>query len=136
MSGLAGMLAGHVAPCVAHWHAHFDPADVRHTVEHAGWGFAHVDAVGLETKPEVLAAFKDALGLPSYVGGNLDSIWDGLRELSGPTVVLWDEWGPLARADETAFKALVGLLSDRAQQGGFSVLLRGEGPETGLPSLD
>ena len=43
MSGLAAVLAGHEAPGIHLWHGAFAADDVRHTVEHAGWAFGHVD---------------------------------------------------------------------------------------------
>lgn len=137
MSGLAALLVGNVKPGVHHWHAAFDVDDVRHAVETAGWRFAHLDAWPLgTTRADTLQALGPALGLPDHYGGNLDALWDCLRDLDGPTVLLWDGWGPLAREDKPGFAKLVRLFRDRAAQGGFDVLLRGEGPETGLPSLD
>ena len=41
MSGLAGLLAGRKEPGLYLWHGAFSAEDVRHTVEHAGWRFAH-----------------------------------------------------------------------------------------------
>ena len=54
MSGLAGLLAGHHPPGVYQWHAAFGPADVQHTVEHAGARFAYVDGWTHQEKTELL----------------------------------------------------------------------------------
>lgn len=136
MSGLAAVLAGRSEPGVYRWHAAFAVPDVRHAVEHAEWRFAHLDGVGIEERAAALAAVKEALGLPAYVGSNLDALWDGLREVDEPMVLLWDSWAPLARADRAGFDGLLGVLGGRAEQGGLTVLLRGEGPEIDVPFLD
>jgi RNAse (barnase) inhibitor barstar len=136
MSGLAGLLAGHRAPGVYRWHAAFGAAEVRRAVEHAGWRFARLDGVGIEDRPALLDALGVALDAAEHYGSNLDALWDVLRDADGPLLLLWDAWGPLARADRDAFDVVTELFADRADEGGLAVLLRGEGPETGLPSLD
>lgn len=136
MSGLAGILAGHHAPGVYRWHAAFGPADVRHTVEHAGWRFARVDGVGIEEKTALMEALGSALEAPDHYGRNLDALRDVLSDVDGRFLLLWDEWGPLARADRPTFDQVTGIFAERCDQVDLAVLLRGEGPETGLPSLD
>ena len=144
MSGLAGILAGRTAPGIFRWHGAFDAADVRHTVEHAGWRFAHYDGWGAESKAEFLTGIGEALAFPGHYGHNFDALADCLQDVvagdSAGTVLLWDGWGPFARADERAFSVALSVLGTRvnAERGGpFAVLLRGEGPDTaGVPSLD
>ena len=55
-------------------------------------------------------------------------------------VVMWDGWGPLARADRRVFDVAVDVFSARVDDeraGPFSVLLRGPGPDdTDLVELD
>jgi hypothetical protein len=46
-------------------------------------------------------------------------------------VLLWDTWSVLARAEPRVFTIAVELLGSA-----LTVLLRGSGPETGLPTLD
>ncbi len=155
MSGLAAVLAGHEPPGIHLWHSAADVADVRHTVEHAGWGFAYVDGwTGADNKAAFLAAVGEALAFPDYYGQNFDALADCLRDVAGGAgggaasgagggvagvVLLWDGWSTLARADEKAFAIALDVLASRADadQGvPFSVLLRGEGPEVpGLSSL-
>lgn len=144
MSGLAGLLAGHEGspgPGVYRWHAGFDAETLAQTVAVAGWSCAHLDGV-VESRDEALAALGSALALPDHYGGNLDALWDGLRDLTAPTVLLWDHWGVLAYADGAFFGRLLGLLRERAEHPepadlpAFTVLLRGDGPELGIPSLD
>ena len=144
MSGLAAILAGRTGPGIFRWHGAFDPADVRHTVEHAGWRFAHYDGWGAESKAEFLTGIGQALAFPAASGQNFDALGDSLQDVvagdSAGTVLLWDGWSPFARADEQAFSVALSVLGTRvnAERGGpFAVLLRGEGPETvGVPSLD
>jgi len=136
MSGLAGLLAGHVQPGVYRWHAAFGSDDVAHTAQVAGWAYAHLDAHAIDTKTDALAALGSALGFPQHYGLNLDALHDCLRDLDGPRLLLWDSWGPLAWADRSAFDRILTVLGRRAAEGGFAVVLRGDGPEVDLPSLD
>ena len=145
MSGLAAILAGHQQPGIYQWHGALDPADVRHTVEHAGWGFGHVDGwTGGGTKAEFLAAVGEALGFPDWYGQNFDALADCLHDIgtgaAHGVVLLWDGWSTLARSDEKSFSIALSVLGSRvnADRGvPFSVLMRGEGPVVaGLASLD
>ncbi|GCD91726.1 barstar family protein [Nocardioides sp. LS1] len=140
MSGLAGVLARHVPPGIARWHGAFEVDDVRHTVEVAGWRFAHYDGWGDESKAEFLRGIGAALAFPDHYGQNFDALADCLLDVAGDTVLLWDGWGPFARADERAFSVALTVLGTRvnAERGGsFAVLLRGAGPDLpGVPSLD
>ena len=147
MSGLAGLLAGLIdgesESGIYQWHGAFDVADVRRTVEHAGFGFAHVDGWLGQTKAELLAAVGRALGFPDHYGQNFDALADCLHDIGAGqagVVLLWDGWTTLARTDERAFNIALSVLGSRvnADRGvPFSVLLRGEGPELpGIASLD
>jgi hypothetical protein len=143
MSGLAALLTGRVDPGVYLWHGAFEVEDVRHAVEHAGWGFGHVDGWVAGGKPGFLTAVGDALGFPDWYGRNFDALADCLHDVGADAdgvVLLWDGWGTLARDDEKAFSIALSVLGSRvhADRGvPFAVLLRGEGPEVpGLPSLD
>ena len=136
MSGLAAVLAGRHDTGVYRWHAAFAAADVAHTVEHAGWSFAHLDAWPTDSKAEFLARIATALDFPEHFGGNLDALADCLSDVRSDTVVLWDGWGPFAHADERAFGASIAVLNERSRHdkhGRFVVLLRGDGPD--LPEL-
>ena len=144
MSGLAALVAGRHEPGLYRWHGAFEVPDVRHTVEHAGWRFAHVDGWHAATKAEFLTAVGEAFGFPDHYGHNFDAMADCLADVvagdSEGWVFLWDGWGPLAREDERAFSVALSVLGGRvnADKGGpFTVLLRGEGPDVaGVPSLD
>ena len=144
MSGLAAVLAGRVAPGIHLWSGAFDVADVRHTVEHAGWGFGYVDGwTRADTKPAFLAAVGETLGFPDWYGHNFDALADCLHDIGAGTdgvVLLWEGWATLARADEKAFSIALSVLGSRvhADRGvPFSVLLRGDGPAVpGIHRLD
>jgi hypothetical protein len=143
MSGLASVLAGRTPAGIYHWHGAFDVEDVRHTVEHAGQAFGHVDGWTHPTKAEFLAAVGETFAFPDYYGQNFDALADLLHDVGAGgtgTVLLWDGWGPLAREDEKAFSIALSVLGARvnADRGGpFTVLLRGEGPPVaGVTDLD
>ena len=142
MSGLAALLARRTPPGVYVWHAGFEVADVRHTVEHAGWRFAHVDGLLAQTSPELLRQMGEALDFPESYGHNFDALADCLSDVDEGegTVVLWDGWGPLARSDQQAFSVALSVLGTRVhaeRSSPFAVLLRGEGPALpGVPDLD
>ena len=143
MSGLAALLAHRQPPGLYLWHGGFEVADVRHTVEHAGWGFAHVDGLHAQGKAELLSALGDALAFPDHYGHNFDALADCLSDVGqhvDGTLLLWDGWGALARAEPQAFSVTLSVLGTRvnAERGTpFAVLLRGEGPAVpGVPSLD
>jgi RNAse (barnase) inhibitor barstar len=134
MSSLSSVLAGRTPPGVYRWHAAYDVADVRHTVEHVGWRFGYVDGWVFQSKAEFLLAVGEALALPDYYGRNLDALEECLADLDGPTVLLWDGWSPLARADDPAFRGILDVFAAGSDQ--LTVLLRGEGPEIDVPDLD
>lgn len=144
MSGLAAVLAGREGPGIHLWHGAFDVADVRHAVEHAGWGFGHVDGWrGADGKASFLAAVGEALDFPDHYGQNFDALADCLHDIGAGrdgVVLLWDGWATLARADEKAFDIALTVLGSRvhADRGvPFSVLLRGDGPPVpGITCLD
>ncbi len=143
MSGLAALLAGRIESGLFRWDSAYDVADVRHTVEHAGWRFLHYDGWTAESKAEFLESIGAALDLPNHYGRNFDALADCLHDVvageSAGTVLLWDGWGPFARAEERAFSVALSVLGARvnADRGGpFAVLLRGPGPEpVGVPEL-
>jgi RNAse (barnase) inhibitor barstar len=144
MSGLAGLLAGRKEPGIYLWHGAFGAPDVQHTVEHAGWHFAHVDGWHGDTKREFMEDIGEALGFPEHFGKNFDALADCLRDVKAGegngTLLLWDGWGPFARHEEDAFEKIIKVLDERVstQHGGpFAVLLRGGGPDVpGVVSLD
>jgi hypothetical protein len=135
MSGLAELLGGRVTAGVYRWDGTLPVREAMRTAEVAGWSFAHVDGALVLTKRDALAAFAAALDVEVDPAGNLDALWDRLRDVPGPTLVLWDRWDVLAEADPIVAISLIGLLGDRAADGGLALLLRGEGPDFEIPVL-
>ena len=141
MSGLAALLAGHNPPDIYTWHNASHVPDIQHAVEHAGWRFAYVDGWTVEDKPALLKAVAAALDLPDP-GDSFDALSDSLNDVDvgdhEGLVLVWDGWGPLARADEQALSVALSVLGGRVnaeRRGKFAVLLRGEGPPVDLPVL-
>ena len=136
MSGLAAVLAGRHAPGVYRWHGNFHAADVRHTVEHAGWAYGHLDGWEIEHKAEFLSSIGEALSFPGHYGQNLDALADCLSDLPA-TALLWEGWSAFARAEPVPFHSALEVLAAHARDENtapFAVLLRGEGPD--LPEVD
>ncbi|WP_134767543.1 barstar family protein [Nocardioides sp. 1609] len=131
MSGLAAILAGRTPSGAYHWVSNWPPGRVREPVEEAGWRFAHLEGARIESVPELHGALAEALDLPDHYGRNLDALADCLTDLPARQVLLWDTWSVLARAEPRVFSIAVDLLGSS-----LTVLLRGPGPETGLPTLD
>jgi RNAse (barnase) inhibitor barstar len=96
----------------------------------AGWGFAPV--WGTATKRDTLEALGVALGFGEHYGRNLDALADCLRDLPGPTLLLWCDWAGLAENDPAAFAAIVQVLGDADH---LAVLLAGPGPAPDVPPL-
>jgi hypothetical protein len=162
MSGLARLLAGRAAPGVYHWTSAASVDDIRHAVERAHWQFVLLDTWTVEEKAGFMAACQSAFDLPASFAGNFDALADALSDLrpassvSGdepqPTqgraedgdceglLVVWDGWGPLARAERRVFDVAVDVFSARVDDeraAPFTVLLRGPGPaDTELVELD
>jgi RNAse (barnase) inhibitor barstar len=134
MSGLAGILAHHHDSGVYRWHAAFPAHEVAHAVEHAGWRFGYVDGWHHQSRDEFLTALGETLSFPEHFGRNLDALNDCLRDLPGPTVLLWDGWCTLAREDEQTFGTVRSILAQHTAT--LTTLLRGDGPDVDVPSLD
>ncbi|WP_340538668.1 barstar family protein [Nocardioides sp. GXZ039] len=130
MSGLAEVLSGRAPQGAYHWVSNWSPDEIRHTVEHAGWRFAHLEGARIESVPDLHEALSQALDLPEYYGRNLDALAECLAELPEKQLLLWDTWSVLARAEPRVFSIAVDLLGES-----LTLLLRGPGPETGLPTL-
>ncbi|HET6697458.1 MAG TPA: barstar family protein [Nocardioidaceae bacterium] len=142
MSGLAALLAGHNPPDLYRWHNAAHVADVQHAVEHAGWRFVSFDGWTVEDRAGFLKGAASALALPDEASESLDAFAAGLGEVPdgdcAGLVLLWDGWGPLARADAACFEQARGCLQARARDQArppFAVLLRGEGPDLDVPEL-
>lgn len=143
MSGLARVLAHRVPPGVYHWTSATGTADAEHAAEHAGWRFVLLDTWGVDDKAGFLASCHAAFDFPDWFGRNFDALSDALSDIrsgdSEGVLVLWEGWGPLARADARVFDVAVDVFGSRVdfeRAGPFVVLLHGPGPETQVRELD
>lgn len=127
MSGpvpLDAVLAADLVPGVHLWSSSLDATYVRGVVRRAGWRFAHLRGAEVATAADFHDAIADALVLPSYYGRNLDALADCLGDVDGSQLLLWDDWGTLARAEPRLVRVAAELLG--ASQ--VTTLLRGDGP--------
>lgn len=132
MSGLAPLLAGRRAAGVYRWRTTLDDVELAEVAAVAGWSLRVVDGLVAQSKSEFLAAVGRSLEFPGTYGQNFDALADLLDDLPTPTVLLWEEWGTLARVEPRTFAALLGIFTERSadlDRPGFVVLLRGEGPD-------
>ncbi|HVX53979.1 barstar family protein [Nocardioides sp.] len=126
---LSGLLSGDL-PRGVYRSEEYDETAAETAALAAGWGFAPVR--GAATKRDTLEAIGAALGFGAHYGRNLDALADCLRDLRGPTLLLWRDWAGLAENDPTAFGAIVHVLG---QAGPLAVLLAGPGPALDVPAL-
>jgi hypothetical protein len=145
MSGLAKLLAGRVEPGVYHWTSAAGTDHIRHAVDHAHWRFVLLDTWSIEDAAGFMVACHRAFDLADATERTFDALGEALSRVEPGderlgVVVLWDGWGPLARAERRAFDMAVDLFSARAEHvraGRFAALLRGPGPDdTALVELD
>jgi len=87
-----------------------------------GWRIVRVgQAASLR---EALVRIGEALHFPGYYGVNLDALTDCLRDLPGPTALVWRGWKQLAVSDPDGWARLVPVLRMGAEgQPPFAVLL-------------
>jgi hypothetical protein len=129
--GLAALLRGERPTGVYRWPGTYVADIVEQTALAAGWAFAPV--WGMATKQDTLESLGIALGFGEHYGRNLDALADCLRDLAGPTLLLWADWAGLSENDPAAMRGILHVLG---QAEGLAVLLVGEGPaEIGVPEL-
>ena len=114
MSGLAGLLAGRTPPGVLRWVNVADIDDLRSAVEHAGFGFAHLDGWLHPDRESLLVEVGASLGFPDYYGQNLDALADCLADVASPHIVVWDGWTVMAEEDPATFGAITDIFAERA----------------------
>ncbi len=143
MSGLARLLAEHTAPGVYHWATAADPDFVQHAAQTAGWRYICLDTWKVEDKAGFLVVCGEAFDIEDLVEHSFDGLADALNGVqpgdANGVVVLWDGWGPFARADRHAFDVALDVFDarvDAERLGSFAVLLRGVGPQIDLAELD
>jgi hypothetical protein len=156
MSGLARLLARHVPAGIYRWSSPQSIEAIRHVVEHAHWRCLTLDTWKTEHKADFLESCAEAFGFPESFGHNFDALDDCLSDVRAGSeqegvVVVWDGWGPFARADRVAFDVAVDVFGSRVDfghsrvnsrqsspdtGGDFTMLLHGPGPDVEIPLLD
>jgi RNAse (barnase) inhibitor barstar len=141
MSGLAALLAGRKPTGVYHWSSPMRSRDIRHCAEHARWHCVVLDTIQATDADGFHDAVASAFGLPEPYGRNLDALTDALRKGPGPsdrsTLIVWEGWASLAKADEATARRVVEVFADRAGRSpSFAVVLHGPGPDLDLAELD
>lgn len=97
-----------------------DPIEeIRVEAERHDWA-VRVLSRPVSSKTEALTALGEVLEFPAHFGHNLDALWDCLRDLDEPLVLIWAGSDAL---DRLAFEPIIDVLQERADQGGFAVVL-------------
>jgi hypothetical protein len=140
---LAEVLAGQRTPGFYRWPSRAHPSAVRRDLVAVGWALHLIDGRAVTGAPELFDGCADALAFPYWFGRNWDALADCLGDLSWLRarghVLLWDQYGVLARLDPKAWELACQVFSEvaeiRQRTGGtpFFVLLRGVGPATRPP---
>ena len=101
MSGLAAVLAHRKEAGIYRWHGHFKDEDVRHTVEHAGWDFGHVDGWLGESEADFHAALAASLGFPDWYRSTKPTSWVLWPPMHDPVTMAVDSHsaGPRTRPE-------------------------------------
>jgi RNAse (barnase) inhibitor barstar len=141
MSGLAALLAARKPVGVYHWSSPMRCGDIQHAAEHAGWHCVVLDTIQATDADGFHDAVAAAFALPESYGRNLDALADMLREgpdpTERPTLVVWEGWASLAKADVATARRVVDMCADRAgRPPSFAVVLHGPGPDLDLAELD
>lgn len=114
---LAGVLSGEREPGVFRTS---DPIDeIRSEAERHDWS-VRVLSRAVSTKEDALAAIGEALDFPARFGHNLDALWDCLRDVDEPLVLIWAGSDTM---ETSVFDPIIEVLQERADQGGFAVVL-------------
>ena len=135
---LAAVLEGTRPPGIYRWLSRAHPSAVRRELAAAGWGAHPLDGRGVAGRLDLLDRCAAELAFPAWFGRNWDAFCDCLGDLSWLAgrghVLLWEQYGVLARADAKAWRQAYQVLGEgiaaRRESGlpPLYVLLRGPGP--------
>jgi hypothetical protein len=135
---LAAVLAGARPPGIYRWLSRAHPGAVRRELAAAGWAVHPLDGRPLTGRLEFFDHCAAVLAFPGWFGRNWDAFYDCLGDLSWLAgrghVLLWEQYGVLARADPKAWRQAYQVLGEgiaaRRESGlpPLYVLLRGAGP--------
>ena len=117
--------------------------EIQHTATDCGWHTVTLDTAEAVDRDAFMTAVSEAFDLPRALVTNWDSLDGWLRSLDldepDGLLVVWDHWEVFAEADPDGFESAVEVFQDacvawRDDEFQGAVLLRGEGPETSLPT--
>jgi len=135
---LAAVLGGARPPGIYRWLSRAHPSAVRRELAAAGWAAHPLDGRAVAGRLDLFDRCAEELAFPGWFGHNWDAFYDCLGDLSWLAgrghVLLWEQYGVLARADAKAWRQayqVVGEAIAARRESGLPplyVLLRGSGP--------
>lgn len=135
---LEAVIAGGRPPGVYRWLSRAHPESVRREVVGAGWGMYLLDGRAVTGAAALFDRCAQVLGFPAWFGHNWDALADCLSDLGWLPgrghLLLWDQYGVLARTDPKAWhqarQVLSAAIEQRLETGAVPlyVVLRGSGP--------
>jgi hypothetical protein len=135
---LAAVLEGTRPPGIYRWLSRAHPSAVRRELAAAGWRAHPLDGRAVAGRLDLFDRCAAELAFPAWFGRSWDAFYDFLGDLSWLAgrghVLLWEQYGVLARADAKAWRQAYQVLGEaiaaRRESGlpPLYVLLRGQGP--------
>lgn len=86
-----------------------------------------LDTESVEDKEGFMAAVSYALGLPGWFGRNWDALAECLGDVPASTVLVWDGWTDMARADPRDTEVAIEVFAES----GLTVLMVNAPPDDG-----
>jgi hypothetical protein len=138
MSRLAAVTEGLRPPGVYRWLSRAHPESVRRELTGAGWTAHLLEGRSITGTQQFFDRCAQILAFPAWFGHNWDALADCLGDLSWwitrGHVLLWDQYGVLARNDPKAWgmahQVFAASIEERVRTGAppLYLLLRGAGP--------
>ena len=138
MNRLVAVTEGVRPPGVYRWLSRAHPEPVRRELAATGWSVHLLDGRGMVSAIDLFDRCAAVLSFPAWFGRNWDALADCLTDLGWLPgqghVLLWDQYGVLARHDPKAWamawEVCTAAIGARVAQGAVPlyVLLRGAGP--------
>jgi len=138
MNRLAAVTEGLRPPGVYRWLSRAHPESVRRELTTAGWTVHLLDGRSIVNAPQFFDRCAQVLAFPAWFGHNWDALADCLGDLGWWSarghVLLWDQYGILARGDPKAWgmahQVFATSIEERVRAGAtpLYLLLRGAGP--------
>jgi hypothetical protein len=135
---LAVVLSGARPTGIYRWLSRAHPSAVRRELAAAGWATHLLDGYAVDGKQELFDRCAEELAFPAWFGRTWEAFTDCLGDLSwlpgAGHVLLWEQYGVLARGDakawRLAYQAFGQAIDARRVTGAtpLYVLLRGAGP--------